>query len=164
MISVCIATYNGEKYIKEQLESILSQLETSDEVIVSDDNSTDNTLKIIQSFCDKRIKIYTNKGLKGYSSNFENALAKANGEYILLSDQDDVWLPNKVDTIINDLLKYDFVVTDAIVVNDNLETLIPSHFNHAHTKGGLLNNFFKTRYIGGKLNDYFRLIKSKITY
>lgn len=164
MISVCIATYNGEKYIKKQLESILSQLETSDEVVVSDDNSTDNTLKIIQSFDDKRIKIYTNKGLRGYSSNFENALAKANGEYILLSDQDDVWLPDKVDTIIKDLLKYDFVVTDAIVVNDNLETLIPSHFNHAHTKRGLLNNFLKTRYIGACMGFKKKILEKALPF
>lgn len=56
MISVCIATYNGEKYIKKQIESILPQLNDIDEIIISDDKSVDNTLKIIKEFSDKRIK------------------------------------------------------------------------------------------------------------
>ena len=59
-ISVCMATYNGEKYIKEQLESILSQIGENDEVIISDDSSTDNTVEIIKAFSDNRIKIYKN--------------------------------------------------------------------------------------------------------
>ena len=58
MISVCIPTYNGEKYIKEQLESILGQLSVEDEVIISDDCSSDQTLKIIESFHDNRIKVF----------------------------------------------------------------------------------------------------------
>ena len=61
MISVCIATHNGEKYIKKQLESILSQLSFSDEIVISDDGSTDQTIKLIQSFEDKRIKVLTYK-------------------------------------------------------------------------------------------------------
>lgn len=59
MISVCIATHNGEKYIKKQLESILSQLDFSDEIVISDDGSTDQTINLIQSLEDKRIKIFT---------------------------------------------------------------------------------------------------------
>ena len=61
MISVCIATHNGEKYIKKQLESILSQLDFSDEIVISDDGSTDQTINLIQSLEDKRIKIFTYK-------------------------------------------------------------------------------------------------------
>ena len=60
-VSVCMATYNGEKFLKKQLESILCQLSENDEIIISDDNSTDNTLNIIESFCDSRIKIFKNK-------------------------------------------------------------------------------------------------------
>ena len=73
MISVCIATFNGEKYIKEQLESILYQLENSDEVIISDDHSSDKTIEIIKSLKDGRIKIFLNEKGKGYTRNFENA-------------------------------------------------------------------------------------------
>ncbi len=73
-ISVCLATYNGEKYIKEQLNSILSQLGNDDEIIISDDHSTDNTIEIIKSLEDDRIKIFVNNLEKGYSKNFENAI------------------------------------------------------------------------------------------
>ena len=94
MISVCIATYNGEKYIKEQLLSILPQLGKKDEVIISDDHSTDNTLDIVKGLNDNRIKIVMNNREKGYTSNFENALSYAIGDYIFLSDQDDIWMSN----------------------------------------------------------------------
>ena len=76
-----MATYNGEKYIKEQLESILLQLENQDEVIVSDDGSTDHTLKIIESLNDQRIKIL--KGPRnGVKQNFAHALSFCKGKYI----------------------------------------------------------------------------------
>ena len=96
MISVCIATYNGEKYIKEQLLSILPQLGKKDEVIISDDHSTDNTLDIVKGLNDNRIKIVMNNREKGYTSNFENALSYAIGDYIFLSDQDDIWQEDKL--------------------------------------------------------------------
>ena len=99
-ISVCLATYNGEKYIKEQLDSILPQLSANDEIIISDDNSTDDTINIIRSLNDERIKIYVNK-TKGIVKNFENALNNASGDIIFLSDQDDVWKNDKVKKILS---------------------------------------------------------------
>ena len=98
-ISVCIASYNGEKYIKEQLNSILCQLEERDEVIISDDSSTDNTVQIIESFKDKRIKIFREQKFKSPIYNFENAISKATGDIIFLSDQDDIWHKAKVHKI-----------------------------------------------------------------
>lgn len=95
MISVCIATYNGEKYIKEQLDSILCQLNLDDEVIISDDGSTDTTLEIIESYQDDRISLYKNS-FKNVVLNFEFVINKANGDYIFLSDQDDIWHKDKV--------------------------------------------------------------------
>ncbi|EXY58193.1 glycosyltransferase, partial [Bacteroides fragilis] len=97
LISVCIATYNGEKFIVEQLKTILSQLTDFDEIIISDDHSSDCTLSLIRSFRDPRIKIYLNENDKGYTSNFENALKKATGEIIFIADQDDIWKKDKVD-------------------------------------------------------------------
>ena len=86
MISVCVATYNGEKYIKEQLLSILSQIGLNDEVVVSDDHSNDSTIDIVKSLNDKRVKIIYNEGNRGYTSNFENALKHAKGDYVFISD------------------------------------------------------------------------------
>jgi len=128
MISVCMATYNGEKYIAEQVKSILPQLGEGDELVVSDDGSTDNTIRILESFNDNRIKIFhhsknSNNKHPFYppTKNFENALAKANGDYIFLSDQDDIWVPDKVEKIIPYLKKDTLVISDAWIINENLE-------------------------------------------
>jgi len=112
MISVCIATYNGQTYIKEQIVSILKQLSLEDEIIISDDNSSDDTIKIIISLNDKRIKIFSNKkklinhrsSTHIYAtSNFENAINNAKGDYIFLSDQDDIWLEGKINSFIQEM-------------------------------------------------------------
>ena len=143
-----MATYNGEKYIKEQLESILSQLDENDEVIVSDDHSTDKTLDIVKDLEDSRIKIYSNELGKGYSKNFENSITHSTGDIIFLSDQDDVWMPNKVELMLKELYNADLVISDAIVTDGNLNVTIDSHFKRHGTKTGFLENWMKTRYIG----------------
>lgn len=148
MISVCMATYNGERYIVEQLQSILSQLSLIDEVIISDDHSTDSTLDVIRSLNDERIKIFMNTMGKGYTRNFENALSKSKGEFIFLSDQDDVWIEGKLSRMMQILQKADFVVGDAVVVNEALEVIQPSHFKQYDVRTGFIHNLFKTRYIG----------------
>ena len=98
MISVCMAAYNGEKYIYQQIDSILCQLDKDDELIISDDGSTDNTINIINSFNDPRIRLIDGPQ-KGCVANFENAIKHAGGDIILLSDQDDVWKRDKIDAI-----------------------------------------------------------------
>ena len=147
-ISVCMATYNGEKYIKEQLDSILLQLSENDEVIISDDSSTDNTVETIKSFNDNRIKIYKNTKAKGYTRNFENALEKASGHIIFLSDQDDVWVEDKVKKMTKILENYDFVVSDNSIVNENLEVISKSHFEVYKTDKGFIRNLLLPRYVG----------------
>ncbi|MDE6244280.1 MAG: glycosyltransferase [Treponemataceae bacterium] len=118
MISVCMATYNGERFIREQIDSILPQLSTEDELIISDDGSTDGTLGILAGYtaANARVKVLHHVPNSGYSgheratANFENALRNASGEYIFLADQDDVWHSNKVSICIKELEKCDFVV------------------------------------------------------
>ncbi len=148
MISICIATYNGEKYIKEQLLSILQQLSPFDEVIISDDNSSDGTLAIIQDLNDPRIRVYKNKGDKGYTPNFENAIGKANGEFIFLSDQDDIWEPNKIKVCMEYLNKYDYVVSDATIVDKNGILQAPSFYRKRGARAGLLHNLIRFSYLG----------------
>jgi len=148
MISVCIPTYNGERFIKEQIDSILPQLEDSDEVIISDDSSTDNTIVILKKYKDPRIKLLLNNNFKSPIYNLENALKHAKGDYIFLSDQDDVWNKNKVNIMLKSLKKYDCVVSDAEVVDKNLNTIYPSFFEKRKSKKGLLRNIIKNNYIG----------------
>ena len=139
MISVCMATYNGEKYIKEQLSSILSQLSEKDEIIVSDDSSTDKTVEIIESFQDKRIKILKNNKFRQPNSK---------GDIIFLSDQDDVWVENKVEIILNQLKKYDLIVSDAFITDKKLNITNESLFSEVNSNRGILKNIIKNTYYG----------------
>lgn len=128
MISVCVATYNGEKYIKQQIDSILSQLSPFDEIIISDDGSTDKTIDILLSYHDNRIKVLSHhfSGKKEcvgdiVSANFENALKIAQGDYIFLSDQDDIWIEGKVKKMVMALQKAEVAVSNAwILTEDNI--------------------------------------------
>jgi len=147
-ISVCMASYNGERYIRDQINSILDQISDDDELIISDDGSVDDTLTVIQSIDDPRIKLIINQGEHGYTRNFENVLNQATGEIIFLSDQDDIWCEGKVLKMTEALKDKDMVVSDARVVDGHLNTLYQSHFNQCNVKSGFLNNFMGTRYVG----------------
>lgn len=148
MISVCLASYNGERFLREQIDSILVQLTEDDELVVSDDGSTDSTLEILKSFNDPRIKILHNRGNHGVNGNFENAIMNAKGDYIFLSDQDDVWLPGKVGQCLNALTKYDCVIHDAIVTNGDLTVISESFFSERKSGGGFWKNLYKNTYVG----------------
>lgn len=147
-ISVCMATYNGEKYIREQIVSILGQLKQFDELIISDDGSNDGTLEIVRSFNDDRIKIVYNSLGKGYSQNFENAIKSALGEIIFLSDQDDVWFGDKVEKMLVLLEDSQLVVSNAQFVDENLDLIKETFFSLRGGQRGFLNNLYKSRYLG----------------
>ena len=100
-VSVCMATYNGADFIREQLESILVQIRQDSEVLIGDDGSTDETISIIERVNDSRVKVIRNASNLGYIRNFENLIGEAEGKYIFLSDQDDVWPVGRVDTMIS---------------------------------------------------------------
>ena len=140
MISVCIATYNGARYIGEQLASILKQLSAEDEVVVSDDGSTDGTLDIVRSLNDRRIRIVDGPRRHSPTLNFEWALRNAKGDYVFLADQDDVWLEGKVRRCVEELQKCDCVVSDARVTDSCLNTTSESLFKLMHVRRGRLSN------------------------
>lgn len=147
-ISVCMATYNGEKYIRRQLLSILSQLGPDDEVIISDDQSTDRTIERIRQLNDYRIQISTNEGRRGPLGNFEQALVRATGKLILLADQDDIWMPDKVSTVQSLLQDYDLVLSDCQVVDESEKMLYKSFFHRRGSQPGFWYNLYKNSYIG----------------
>ncbi len=135
MVSVCMASHNGEQYIEEQINSILNQLDQTDELVISDDGSTDKTIDIIMSLSDPRIKLFlfknTEKGKQSHeyaTLNFENALKQAKGDVIMLSDQDDVWLDNKVEVVKAYLKDYPYVVSDCYVTDSNLNIISDTRF------------------------------------
>lgn len=101
-VSIAMATYNGARYIGEQIESFISQTHLPDELVITDDGSTDNTLGIVSEFKSKvpfEIRVAKNSNNLGYAGNFNKALSLTSGDLVFLSDQDDVWFSNKIETI-----------------------------------------------------------------
>lgn len=157
MISVCMATYNGEKYIKEQVESILKQLGEKDELIVSDDNSTDKTLETLKDFNDSRIKILNHQRnfsksnhASGYycSNNFSNAIAHATGDYIFLSDQDDIWYDEKVKITLKELKNCDLCLSNLTIINQNGEIIKEKYLFNNPISRSWFYNLNKNIYFG----------------
>ncbi|KQB44192.1 Glycosyl transferase [Flavobacterium daejeonense] len=149
MISVCIATYNGEKYIKEQLDSILCQLGSEDEIIVSDDGSTDSTLTIIESYKDDRISLYKNT-FKNVVLNFEFVINKAKGDYIFLSDQDDVWHQDKVKFYLEEFIKRPnaHLISSDLQIIDKDGKFIGKDFYQKGFKSNFVENIASNNFIG----------------
>jgi hypothetical protein len=102
-VSVALATYNGEQYLAEQLYSIANQTRLPDELVISDDGSTDGTLAICRSFAERvpfKVHIFEADERLGFTQNFARALAQCSGDVIFLCDQDDVWYQNKVERML----------------------------------------------------------------
>lgn len=148
MISVCLATYNGQKYICQQIESILSQLEVNDEIIISDDSSTDKTIEIIESYNDSRIHILKNNKFNSPIFNLENALLKVSGDYIFLSDQDDIWYKDKLKIMLPYLKNYNLIISDCNLIDSNGKEIESSFFQLNKSKSGFISNIVKNSYLG----------------
>ncbi|MDF3822158.1 glycosyltransferase family 2 protein [Leptospira sp. 96542] len=143
MISVCMASFNGANFIRPQIESILSQLLPEDELIISDDGSTDGTLEIVRDLNDARVLLIEGPR-RGVVANFENAISHAKGDIVFLSDQDDIWLPGKVRAVQAALKDVDLVLTDCKVVDINLKIQQPSYFRLIDSRPGIWRNLHKT--------------------
>lgn len=131
-ISVAIAAYNGEEFISAQLDSILNQTVEVTEIVICDDNSTDKTWDIVQSYREKYpelFKIFRNDKNSGCSGNFEKALFCCSGDIIFLADQDDVWQKNKVEKMLQPFTDPGIlgVYSDSLIVDRNLESLNCTH-------------------------------------
>jgi glycosyltransferase involved in cell wall biosynthesis len=148
MVSVCMATRNGGTFIREQLESILPQLMPEDEIVISDDCSSDSTLTVIRSFQDSRIRLLESGSEKGITRNFEASLNASKGDFIFLADQDDVWLPEKLSKMKQALLNHDLVMSDCHLVDDNLQLQRESFYDLNKSGKGLFKNLFKNSYMG----------------
>jgi len=146
-----MATYNGAEFIGQQLRSILDQLGEADEVVISDDSSTDATVRMVEELAraDARILLLKEQKFKNIALNFENALRHARGRYIFLADQDDIWLPSRVSTTLPLLKEHDLVVCDCTVVDRHLNVLQESFFKSIDAGPGFLRNLFRvSSYIG----------------
>ena len=142
LISVALGTYNGEKYLKEQIDSILRQTYTNIELIITDDCSTDGTPAILREFAGKyeNVHVYFNETNLGLVRNFEKAVKYVQGEYIAFADQDDIWLPEKIQRLVDN-------------IGDNM--LIYSDSAYIDAESNLM---------GKKISDYRHLITGKNLY
>ena len=124
-ISIALATYNGENFLSEQIDSILAQTVRDWELIISDDGSSDNTLSIIKKYMkqDFRIHLVENKNRHGCAGNFENALNYCTGEYIAFCDQDDVWTEDHLEHLLSILGDKSLAFADAEAVDIDLQSL-----------------------------------------
>jgi len=151
MISVCMTSFNGEKYIEKQIESILACMGEQDELIISDDGSIDGTRELVDcvAHADGRIRLL--QGPKqGVIANFENAIRQAKGDIIYLADQDDIWTADKVEKVQAQFADPEcmLVIHDADIVDGEENRIEPSFFQRRGSKPGILNNIAKNSYIG----------------
>ena len=150
MISVALAAYKGEKYIEEQIRSILPQLGHEDEIIVSDDKPGGATERIVKKIAgeDSRVVWIPGRG-KGVVANFVNAIRFCHGDKIFLCDQDDVWLPDKVKRVMEAFDEgADLVLHNAYITDGELNITEYSFFNKRGSKKGVLHNVMKNSYMG----------------
>lgn len=151
-ISVAMISYQGEKYIEEQLDSILAILGPKDEVVISDDGSTDRTREILVRYesQDERVRMI-NGPKAGVKKNVENALRACEGEYIFLADQDDIWMPEKVECVMKAFEQdgVGLVVHDALVTDGSCQNVILESFYSLKDSGaGVIKNIWRNTYIG----------------
>lgn len=152
-VSVIVATFNGSEYIEEQLKSIFADLKDGDELILSDDGSTDCTVSIAKEVSSRYPSVSTtiiNGPRRGISANFFNALIYSSGAYVFLSDQDDIWIKGKRDRVVSA-----FVSNDALVVMHNMNlidnkgtVICDNWFRENPPSHGVIRNIIKSSYWG----------------
>ena len=165
-IDILLATYNGEKFVKDQIESILNQTYEDFNLIISDDASTDNTLNILEEYekKDTRIKVFKKEKNEGLIANFEFLLKNVTSDYFMFSDQDDIWKKDKIEKSINKLKEKNsgLVYTDLEIVDESLNVIYPSYWKYKkiYNKIKKYNNF-EALYLNNFVTGCTILAKSK---
>lgn len=165
-IDILLATYNGEKFVKEQIESILNQTYENFNLIISDDASTDNTLNILEEYekKDTRIKVFKKEKNKGLIDNFEFLLKNVTSDYFMFSDQDDIWKKDKIEKSINKLKEENsgLVYTDLEIVDEKLNVIYPSYWKYKQIYIKIIKyNSFEALYLNNFVTGCTILAKSK---
>ena len=146
-----MATYQGAMYIAEEIRSMLPQLHEGDELVISDDGSTDGTKQIVEKYINAGAPIRLIDGpQRGFVANFQSAISAAQGEVLFLADQDDIWLPGKVDRMLVEFDDPDCLVAvhDAQLVDAERRPLGQRVFELRHSREGLVKNLAKNSYMG----------------
>lgn len=161
-----MATYNGARFLQDQIASILCQLDTADELIVSDDASTDETADLVASFADPRIRFFSHERL-GVARNFEFALQQSRGEIVFLSDQDDVWMPDKIQkmTAFMQAGDYDCVMCNCRLVDSRMQVIKSPHFDATWPmKRSFWHNLYNNAWLGCCMAVSRRLLEAALPF
>lgn len=159
-----MATYNGERYVRAQIESILAQLSGDDEIVVQDDCSSDDTLRLLEGLADPRIMIARNAEHSGVIRTVELALRRAMGEFVFLADQDDVWLPGRVERALRLHDEFDLVVVNCRVVDEALRTVAGDFFAVKGSGPGILRNLYRNSFLGCCMSFKRRLLEKVLPF
>jgi glycosyltransferase involved in cell wall biosynthesis len=151
-ISVVMAVYNGRMFLSEQVQSVLSQLEGGDELIIVDDASTDGGVASLEALPAPNVRVFTNPRNTGVLRTFERGLALANHDIVFLSDQDDIWLPGKRASFVEAFERDPavcLVISDAEVIDEEGRVIAASFMaNRGGFDGSLLGTLCRSRYLG----------------
>jgi glycosyltransferase involved in cell wall biosynthesis len=171
-VSACMAVYNGAAFLSTQIDSILGQLRPGDEFIIVDDASRDASVSIVRGIQDARVRLHRNARNQGVLAAVEQALRLASGEIVFLSDQDDIWLPGKVQSALDVFALYaevTLVASDANIINAHGQKLSDSFYSRrGRFSGGFLHNLAKNKYLGctlafrRRMLDYFLPIPADV--
>tara|TARA_B110001469_G_scaffold126247_1_gene143419 strand:- start:3626 stop:4603 length:978 start_codon:yes stop_codon:yes gene_type:complete len=162
-----MATYNGAQYIKQQIESIINQTHKNIEIIIQDDGSTDDTVPILETYAatDDRIRIIRNEKNLGINQNFYELIKKASGQFIAISDQDDIWDLNKLEILLKEIGGASLIYTDSTLINSEggkIGRTILQHLGHQPKYGRLITNLFEKNTISGHACMFKSCIKQTI--
>lgn len=124
LVSIVLATYNGEKFLEKQLESLFQQTYPNIEIIAIDDKSSDNTINILNTYAamHTHMKVFANQINIGFIKNFEKGCRLTNGDFVSFCDQDDYWFPNKIKKMVDAIQDYPAIYCDSIISDENLNT------------------------------------------
>lgn len=163
-VSVAMPVYNGAQYLREQIDSILCQLEEGDELVIAYQPSSDGSLALLEEYCrrDRRVKVHKNPR-KGITANFELAISRCAGDYIFLSDQDDVWLEGKRGAVLDAFARSgaDLVLHNAVHTGPDLEPREGTFFELYPLGPGKWKNIAKPR-MSGCCMAFTRALRDKL--
>jgi glycosyltransferase involved in cell wall biosynthesis len=146
-ISVCLATYNGAEHLREQVDSIVAQLLPGDELLVADDASKDETLSILRGY-EPVLSLVATDRAGGVVANFSRLLVAATGDIVVFSDQDDVWLPGRLERIRWELLSADMVQLDGVIVDADLHPSGNTISSVIGVRSGFCQNLWRNSFVG----------------